>query len=105
MTWFNVMQCVAMELFPKLSARISECVQEKLLKDSTFKMDDICEETADDVLARLMDKRPTNNAEITYLKALVQRAREHHQKDNGIFYHFQFNASMITLSSDFVMMP
>ena len=72
-TWFNVLQCVTQELFPILSIKINECVQEKLLKDTAFKMGDIRKEAVLDILDRLMTKRTMNNKEIAYLKELVQR--------------------------------
>ena len=79
------MQCVSAELFPGLSVKISECVQAKLLEDTTFKMDDIKEDAADDIIQRLMDKRTMNNIEINYLKDMFQRARERGHGDHGMF--------------------
>ena len=82
-TWFNVMQCVTQELFPVLSFKISECVQEKLVEDPTFKMTDIEDEAVDDILERLTRKRTMNNKEMEYLKDLVKRLRESKIKVNG----------------------
>ena len=76
MTWFNIMQCVSMELFPAISVKISQCVQEKVLEDSSFELSDIGSEAVDDVIERLKEKRTMNNKEISYLKELIQRARD-----------------------------
>ena len=76
MTWFNVMQCVTAELFPMMTAQISQCVQEKLLKDNNFKMSDISEEAANDIIELLKEKRTMNYKEVMYLKGLMQRARD-----------------------------
>ena len=78
------MQCITAELFPAISVKISECVQEKLLRESTFKMSDIGKEAVDDVIGRLMDKRTTNNVEIKYLEGLVQRAIEYQSSGAGL---------------------
>ena len=88
-TWFNVLQCVTQELFPVLSIKINECVQEKILQDVTFKMSDIWEDDhgddpVTDILARLMTKRTMNNKEIDYLKELVQRMRLNDNSDHGL---------------------
>ena len=84
MTWFNVMQCVRMELFPMISVKISECVQEKLLMDSSFKMSDIGKEAVMDIIERLKAKRTMNNVEVTYLEGLFQRANDHKMAIKGL---------------------
>ena len=85
MTWFNVMQCVRMELFPAISVKISECVQEKLLMDSSFKMSDIGKEAVMDVIERLKEKRKTmNNVEVSYLLRLFDRANGHRMAIKGL---------------------
>ena len=73
-TWFNVLQCVNNELFPVLSVKLSECVQDKLVNDPSFKINNLRDVAVEDVLKRLMTKRTMNNKEIGYLKALIQRA-------------------------------
>ena len=82
-TWHNVLQCVNQELFPVLSVKINECVQEKLLKDSAFKMSDIGTDAVEDIIERLMKKRTMNNKEITYLKELFERANEYGQSGDS----------------------
>ena len=69
-----MVQCVTHELFPVLSVKINECVQEKLLQDLNFKSSDITEDAVEDILKRLMTKRTMNNKEIEYLKGLIERA-------------------------------
>ena len=75
-TWFNVLQCVTNELFPVLSVKLSECVQDKLVNDPSFKINNLRDVAVEDVLKRLMTKRTMNNKEIDYLKALIQRAHQ-----------------------------
>lgn len=75
MSWFGVVQCVRTELFPTLAVHISECVQESF-EDPNFKMDDIGEDAANNVLGRLRQKRAMNNKEEAYLLALVKRAHD-----------------------------
>ena len=71
-----MVQCVTHELFPVLSVKINECVQEKLLQDLNFKSSDITNDAVDDILKRLMTKRTMNNKEIEYLKGLIERAND-----------------------------
>ena len=94
------MQCVSAELFPGMSVKISEAVQEKLLKDTTFKMSDIGKDAADDIIQRLMEKRTLNNMEINYLKGLFERGRRYENGDDGMssmiiillmFFNFYLN--------------
>ena len=101
MTWFNVMQCVRMELFPMISVKISECVQEKLLMDSSFKMSDIGKEAVMDIIERLKAKRTMNNVEVTYLEGLFQRANDHKMTIKGlliesVIYHLRHDDAMLT---------
>ena len=84
MTWSNVLQCVRMELFPAISVKISECVQEKLLMDSSFKMTDIGKEAVMDVIERLKEKRTMNNVEVSYLLRLFNRANDHRMMNTGL---------------------
>ena len=76
LTWFDVIQCVWTELFPVLSATMSQCVQEKLASDIEFKLSDFGEDAVNDILERLKGRRTMNNKEIDYLKQLIQRAAE-----------------------------
>ena len=76
MTWFNVMQCVTQELFPVLSIKLNECVQEKIVNDSSFKMNEFRAEAVENVIARLGEKRTMNNKEIAYLYALIERVAQ-----------------------------
>ena len=76
MSWQNVVQCVTHELFPVLSVKINECVQEKLLQDLNFKSSDITSDAVEDILKRLMTKRTMNNKEIEYLKGLIERTND-----------------------------
>lgn len=78
-TWTNVMHCARNELFRVMAVSISKCVQQKLSMEPTFKMEDIGQEAADDVIDRLKVKRTMNNKEIHYLKALIQRAYDYQQ--------------------------
>ena len=71
-----MVQCVTHELFPVLSVKINECVQEKLLQDLNFKSSDITSDAVEDILKRLMTKRTMNNKEIEYLKGLIERAND-----------------------------
>ena len=77
------MQCVSAELFPGMTVKISEAVQEKLLKDTSFKMSDIGKDAANDIIRRLMEKRTMNNMEINYLKGLFERGRRYENGDDG----------------------
>ena len=86
LTWFNVMQCVPNELFPAMSVKLSQCVQDKLLMDSSFKMSDIGDDAVKDVLKRLMERRTMNNVEINYLKGLFQRAIQHNEGRHGLLH-------------------
>ena len=85
LTWFNVMQCVTNELFPAMSVKLSQCVQDKLLMDSSFKMSNLDEKAVEDILRRLMERRTMNNVEINYLKGLFQRAIQHNAMQHGLF--------------------
>ena len=76
MTWFNVVQCVTQELFPVLSIKLNECVQEKIVSDSSFKMDDFKADAVENVIARLGEKRTMNNKEIAYLQAVIKRVNQ-----------------------------
>lgn len=76
-TWFNVTQCIVNELFPTMSAVISQCIQEKSEKEPDFEMKDLGSEAIKDVMERLMEKRTMSSKEIQYLDALIQRAAEH----------------------------
>ena len=82
-TWSNVVQCVTNELFPVLSVKINECVQEKLLMESTFKLSDVGNEAVKDIMNRLMTKRTMNNKEMEYLDGLIQRAIESPRTETG----------------------
>ena len=62
------------ELFPVLAIKMRECVDEKILEEPNFKLDDFGEDAVNDVMDRLKDKRIMNNKEISYLKALIKRA-------------------------------
>lgn len=73
-TWFNIMQCVSTELFPTFSVKISECLEQKVLRDSAFQMSDVGEDAVNDIIFHLKRKRTMNNKEITYLRKLIQRA-------------------------------
>ena len=73
-TWRNVVHCVSNELFPQLSIKLDECVQERLLKDTAFKLSNVGDEAVEDIMGRLMKKRTMNNVEIGYLNGLIQRA-------------------------------
>ena len=83
LSWFNLMQCVSAELFPGMSVKISEAVQEKLLKDNAFKMSDIGKDAANDIIRGLMEKRTMNNMEIDYLKGLFERGRKYETQNDG----------------------
>ena len=76
LTWFDVIQCVWTELFPVLSATLSQCIQEKLGLETEFKLNDFEGDVVNDILERLKRKRTMNNKEINYLKQLIQRAAE-----------------------------
>ena len=86
LSWFNLMQCVSAELFPGMSVKISEAVQEKLLKDTAFKMSDIGKEAADDIIQRLMAKRTMKIVEINYLEGLFERGRQYESGHNGMLF-------------------
>ena len=77
MTWYNILQCVTQELFPVLSFKINECVQEKLVSDPSFQISNIGEDAVKDIIRRLMEKRTMNNKEISYLRDLFQRANQY----------------------------
>ena len=87
------MQCVTAELFTSISVSISSCVQEKVLRDSAFKMSDLSEEAVKDVMTRLKEKRTMNNKEVTYLMALFQRARHvhHDRRRSSLVYLLIYN--------------
>ncbi len=93
MTWSNVLQCVRMELFPAISVKISECVQEKLLMDSSFKMTNIGKEAVMDVIERLKEKRTMNNVELSYLLRLFDRANDPF-KGLSVDYHLLLAAEL-----------
>ena len=80
MTWFNVVHCVSTELFPVLAVKMRECVEEKLAKEPTFKLDDFGAAAVGDVIEGLKTKRTMNNKEIAYLKGLIRRATEHQKE-------------------------
>ena len=83
-TWTNVMHCARNELFRVMAVSISKCVQQKLSMEPTFKMEDIGQEAADDVIDRLKVKQTINNKEIHYLKALIQRAYDYQQNRSNL---------------------
>lgn len=68
------MQCVSTEMFQTLSAKMSLCLQQKVLQDSGFVMGDVGVDAVDDVMLRLKEKRTMNNKEISYLRQLIVRA-------------------------------
>ena len=80
------MQCVTNELFPAMSVKLSQCVQDKLLMESSFKMSDIGDDAVKDVLKRLMELRTMKNVEIDYLKGLFQRAIQHNEGRHGLLH-------------------
>ena len=68
------MQCVSTELFPTFSVKISECLEQKVLRDSAFEMSDVGEEAVNDIIFQMKRRRTMNNKEISYLRKLIQRA-------------------------------
>ena len=82
LNWFNVVQCVSTELFPVLSVKLSQCVQEKLASDIDFQLNDFGEDSVNDIMERLKEKRAMNNKEILYLRELIQRACDKHENQN-----------------------
>ena len=54
--------------------KISECLEQKVLRDAAFEMSDVGEEAVNDVIFQLKRRRTMNNKEISYLKKLIQRA-------------------------------
>ena len=81
MTWFNVAENVKTELFPALSIKLRECIEEKISKEPDFKLDDFGEDAVKDVIERLKAKRTTNGRELKYLRALFQRATASNQPE------------------------
>ena len=73
-TWFEIMQCVSVEMFQMLSTKISDSLQQKSLEDSNFKMIDTGDKVVDDIMMRLKEKRMMSNKEISYLRQLIDRA-------------------------------
>ena len=69
-----MIQCVWTELFPVLSVKLTECVQEKLAEEASFKQTDFREAAVSDIIERLKRKRAMNNKEIQYLEGLIRKA-------------------------------
>ena len=62
------------ELFPVLSIKLQECIEEKVAKEPKFKLDDFGDDAVNDIMERFKKKRPMNNKEIFHLKELIKRA-------------------------------
>ena len=89
MTWFKVIHCVETELFPALSIKLRECIEEKLSAEPHFKIDDLGSDAVNDVIERLKAKRTTNFKELTYLRALIQRAQDHAPSQQSLVIKFK----------------
>ena len=59
-------------------------IEERLSYDTTFKEDDFSEKVVGAVLMGLNQKRVTDNEEIGYLKALIQRATEYGKRQSSV---------------------
>ena len=97
-TWFDVVRCVQTELFPVLSIKMRECVEERLSKEPSFKLNDFGANAVEDVIERLKTKRTMNNKEIHYLKGLIRRAAEHQQEGQRLVAELLFTANPLALS-------
>ena len=100
MTWFNVINCVNVELFPVLSIALRKCVEEKLTEDPAFKVTDFGAEVIEDIMERLKAKRTMNNLEIKLLKALFQRAMKRQNGPSSVCLISIFS-SVLTVFSPF----
>ena len=80
MDWERICSCLRHEMYPMLSSAVKKIVDDD---ENGLDAEDVSDEAMEAVIDILRTKRRIGNQEISYLKELVQRARDYQGVDGG----------------------